>query len=186
MLKSLYNKYFQKSKSFLYPALGIKKNSEFTPSGTYISIEGYINPEDAKLICTFERIDEEKFLKFEQNMLLENPLFLEKLEIEKYNVYIFDFEIYANDWFNFILGHYSDFSKILKKAIKAYYGRESTEYKYMDTYLHPQEYYQEYSELLDIDVNILKEGKELCNSCDLEKETLKIPQEYLEKLLKTT
>lgn len=185
MIKSLYSKYFQKSKSFLYPALGIKKNNEYSPSGTYIAIDGYIGPEDIKLICTFEKVKGEDFQTFEQNMLIENPLFLEKFEIENYNVYVFDFQIYTNDWFEFILGTYSKLSKTLKRAIKTYYGKDSSEYKYIDSYLYPQEYFQEYSELLDIDLDILKSTGELCDSCDIQKETLKIPQEYLEKLIKT-
>ena len=107
MIKSLYSKYFQKSKSFLYPALGIKKNSEFSPSGTYLAIEDYIGAEDVKFICTFENIDSIEFKSFEQNMLVENPLFIEKIVIENYTVYTFDYNIYQTDWFNFIMGKYS-------------------------------------------------------------------------------
>jgi hypothetical protein len=185
VIKSLYGKYFQKSKSFLYPALGIKKNSKFSPSGTYMAIEGYIGAEDVKFICTFERINSDEYKTFEQNMLLENPLFLEKIDIEEYTIYIYDYTIYQNDWFNFILGKYSKLSQVLKRAIKNYYGDNSSEYKYMDSYLHPQEYYDDYSSLLNVTVEDLKYTGELCDACDIEKETLKIPKEYLEKLKKT-
>lgn len=184
MIKSVYSKYFQKSKSFLYPALGIRKNSRFSPSGTYLAIEGYIGAEEAKFICTYEKDDSEDFKLFEENYLLENPLFLEKLEVENYSIYIFDYNIYDKDWFNFIMGKYSKLSSVLKRAIKQYYGINSAEYAYMDTYLHPIEYFEEYATLLDVDIEDLKKTGELCDPCDIEKETLKIPQEYLESLKK--
>lgn len=184
MIKSLYSKYFQKSKSFLYPALGIKKTSRIQPSGVYMAIEGHVNPEDIKLVCTFDNIQSKEFQDFELNMLIENPLFDEKIESDGYNVYIFDFSIYKYDWFNFILGKYSKLSNVLKKAIKNYYGETSNEYQYMDTYLYPEEYFNNYSELLDVSVTSLKSIGELCDACDLEKETLIIPKEYLQELKK--
>ena len=55
MIDKLYSKYFQKSRSFLYPVLGIKKKSSVIPSGTYVSIKDKIGPEDMKLICTFKK-----------------------------------------------------------------------------------------------------------------------------------
>lgn len=184
MIKSIYDKYFQKSKSFLYPALGIKKKSDFKPKGTYISIKDFINPEDVRFICTFDKNDSEEFKSFEIDMLIKNPLFIEKIELDDINIYIFDYEIYANDWFNFIMGSYSKFSPVLKKAIKSHYGSNTNEYEYMQSYLYPQEHYETYSRLLDIDVETLASIGELCNPCDLEKETLQIPEDSLIKLKK--
>ena len=43
-----------------------------------------------------------------------------------------------------------------------------------------------YAKLLDVSVSTLKELGELCDPCDLEKETLKIPAEELELLKKGT
>jgi hypothetical protein len=94
MIDKLYGKYFQKSKSFLYPALGIKRTSSTMPSGTYVSLNGKIEPEDVKLICTFQQTDSEEFKIFEEQMLLSNPLFVEKISIKDYNLYVFDLEIY--------------------------------------------------------------------------------------------
>lgn len=181
-LKNLYSKYFQKSKSFLYPALGTKKNDPFTPTGTYISIEDCIGPEEIRLICTFEKNETEEFKEFEKQILIENPLYEQKIEIENYYVYIFDFQIYENDWFSFLLGKYSKFSSMLKKAIKQYYGKNSQEYKFIDTYLYPEDHFETYSKILDVSVDDLKQIGELCNPYDETKETLKIPKEYLEKI----
>ena len=118
MIEKLYGKYFQKSRAFLYPALGIKRNNQTRPTGTYLSFEGKIEPEDVKLICTFRNDPSEKFKLFEEQMLLSNPLFVEKIQIKDYNVYVFDLEIYQSDYFNFLLGKYSKLSTHLKRAIK--------------------------------------------------------------------
>lgn len=184
MIDKLYGKYFQKSRSFLYPALGIKRTSSTLPSGTYISLYGMIEPEDVKLICTFQQTDSEEFKTFEEQMLLSNPLFVEKIPVKDYNLYVFDLEIYQSDYFNFILGKYSKLSPHLKRAIKNYYGEKSAEYKYIETYLYPDKYFETYARLLDIDVETLKASGELCDPFDLEKETLKIPKEDLEVLNK--
>ena len=180
MIDKLYGKYFQKSRSFLYPALGIKRTSSTMPSGTYISLTGMIEPEDVKLICSFKNTDSEEFKTFEEQMLLSNPLFVKKIHIKDYILYVFDLEIYKSDYFNFILGKYSKLSSHLKRAIKSYYGEKSAEYKYIETYLYPEKYFETYAKLLDIDVEILKASGELCDPFDLEKETLKIPKEDLE------
>ena len=184
MIKSIYKKYFQKSKSFLYPALGIRKNSQFKPVGTYISIKGMINPEDVRFICTFDKYDSEEFNDFEVDMLIKNPLFIEKIDMGDLNAYVFDYEIYSKDWFNFVMGKYSKLSTVLKKAIKQHYGSNTSEYEYMDSYLNPQEYYETYSKLLDINVETLEKIGELCNPCDLDKETLEISEESLAVLKK--
>jgi len=154
------------------------------PSGTYISITDKIEPEDIRLICIFQQTDIEEFKVFEEQMLLSNPLFVEKIPLKDYNLYVFDLEIYQADYFNFLLGKYSKLSAHLKRAIKNYYGEKSAEYKYIETYLHPEKYFEVYAKLLDIDVEILKKSGELCNPCDLDKETLKIPKEDLEILNK--
>jgi hypothetical protein len=172
MIEKLYGKYFQKSKSFLYPALGIKKLS-YISFNTYLSIEGLIPVEDMQLICHFKNTDNEKFKNFEDQNILTNPLYVKTVELEGENYYIFDLDIYRNDWVNFMLGKYSKMSNVIKKAIRTYYGDKSPEYSYMDTYLNPEEYYEKYSKLLEIDVDTLKRIGELCDPCDLEKETLK-------------
>jgi hypothetical protein len=99
---------------------------------------------------------------------------------------VFDFHIYKNDWFNFILGKYSKLSNVLKRAIKNYYGDKSTEYKYIETFLYPEKYFSTYAKLLDVDVKLLEDTGELCDACDMEKENLKIPVEDLEILKKGT
>jgi len=185
MIDSLYTKYFQKSRSFLFPALDIKRTSKFSPSGTYVALNGLIQPEDIKLICAYKEDSSEEFKNFEEQMLLSNPLFSQILHISHYNLYVFDFQTYADDWFSFMLGKYSKLSNVLKRAIKVYYGENSSEYKYIETFLYPEKYFDIYARLLDVEPRTLKMIGELCDPCDLEKESLKIPLKDLEILQKT-
>ena len=186
MIESLYTKYFQKSRSFLYPALGIKRTAHFSPSGTYVAIEGLIEPEDTKLVCAFKEDHSAGFKSFEEQMLLSNPLFQQVLSIQDYNLYVFDYQTYTEDWFTFLLGRYSKLSNVLKRAIKTYYGESSSEYKYIETYLYPDRYFEIYAKLLDVQPHTLKSVGELCDPCDLEKEKLKIPVADLEMLSKNS
>jgi hypothetical protein len=180
MIESLYGKYFQKSRSFLYPALGIKKSSSTHPTGTYLSLEGRIGPEDMKLICSYNNCETDGFKAFENKMLLTNPLFEQVIQVQDYKLYVFDYQTYKDDWFNFLLGKYSKLSTVLKRAIKVYYGENSSEYKYMDSYLYPEKYHSLYAKILDVDIKTIKSsGGELCDSCNIDKETLKIPIEHL-------
>lgn len=179
MIDTLYTKYFQKSKSFLFPVLGIKKSSHFSPSGTYIALDGLVQPEDLKLICLYKNDDSEGFKIFEEKVLLSNPHFERVMKIRGYKIYVFDFQMHSQDWFQFIMGKYSKLSPMFKGAIKAYYGNSSSEYRYVDSWLYPEKYFELYAKLLDIEVQVLKSIGELCDPCDIEKENLKIPVEDL-------
>lgn len=182
MIDKLYNKYFQKSKSFLYPALGIKRSAPFSPIGTYLSIKGMIPVEDMMLICSFKEEDTEEFKNFESLMLTTNPLYLKKIKCQDQTLYIFDLQVYQADWANFVLGKYSKLSVTLKRAIKSYYGENSIEYKYIETYMYPYKFFDQYASLLDISVDSLKKIGELCDPFDMDKETLEISLENLEIL----
>lgn len=173
-MNSIYSKYFQKSRSFLYPILGIKKGAAFAPTGTYIALEHMYTADECKLICSYKIDESKEFKDFEEQMLITNPLFHRIIEIEDYKLYIFDLKLYEPDWFNFILGKYSKLSTIFKRAIKTFYGATSPEYKYMESYLFPDKHFESYAKILAVDVEDLKSIGELCNPCDLDKETLVI------------
>ena len=53
-IKTIYKKYFQKSKIFIYPLLDIKRGSPSVPTETYISWKENYNSEDIKLICLYK------------------------------------------------------------------------------------------------------------------------------------
>ena len=163
MIDSLYDKYFQKSRSFLYPLLGIKKNSPFVPLGTYIAVKDAIDPDEMKLICTYSADESPEFVVFENDALISNPLFHNVLKTKDVYIYVFDLKIYQNDWFNFIMGKYSLMTPIAKKAIKIYYGANSDEYEYLDSYLNPSSYYEVYANILGMSAKELKNAGELCD-----------------------
>jgi len=176
-MDKLYGKYFQKSLSFLFPLLGIKKSSPFTPVGSFLSLTGIVEPEDMVLVVVYNKDESERFRAFETMMLLDNPMFQEKYQTNDKYIYLFNYSMHQNDWFNFLMGKYSKLSTQLKRSIKLYYGETSVQYQYMDSYLYPQKYFDKYAELLGIEVKILKKLGELCDSWDVEKETLTIPVE---------
>jgi hypothetical protein len=182
MIENLYTKYFQKSRSFLYPVLGIKKSGKFTPINTYVAIEGLIESTDCKLVCTFKSTSSRDFEMFVTDSLLSNPLYQQNFTVEDKEFYIFDFINFDDDWDHFLKGKYSKLSNVMKKAIKSYYGEHSAEYDYIDSYLYPEKYFSLYAKLLDVDVRTLKETGELCDPYDPKKEVIKIPVEYLENL----
>lgn len=98
----LYREYIQKSRVFLYPALGI--TSEYgkgiEPVKTYTSW-GNIKHIDRKLICLYYLRDDMEFKKFERLRLLGHPGFCRFQEVEDHEnresgIYIFDFNQYLN------------------------------------------------------------------------------------------
>ena len=71
-LNSVYKKYFQKSKVFLYPLLGIKRGVSVVPVETYFSWDGYYNSEDMKLICVYDVRKDDDYVLFEKNIFLNH------------------------------------------------------------------------------------------------------------------
>lgn len=183
MINSLYLDYFQKSKVFLFPALGISKKSYTQPTETYVSWQDMYNTEHKKLICVYENAHTEAFKAFEMKVLLSNPMLSTRYRTKDgLGIYVFDMEILDENWDHFIAGKYSKLNKTLKQAICDFYGSKSPEYQYIKSYLYPEEFYNIYAELLDMDVEILKKVGELCNPHDPEQESLKILAVNLENL----
>ena len=71
----MYKEYFQKSKVFLYPLLGIPKGQKFVPVGTYLAWEDEIDFSDMKFMCLYKQRESKAFYKFEDKYLLCNILF---------------------------------------------------------------------------------------------------------------
>ena len=181
MIKDLYKEYFQKSKTFLFPALQIARTSSIQVSATYISWEGMYKPEDRKLVVVYEDTDSPAFLAFETKVLKSNPLFFTQFKAKDgKSIYVFDYSVIKDDWDHFLMGKYSKLSKELKKSILSFYGKKSPEYDYIASYLLPEDFFVLYAQLLDVHISILEAVGELCSVYDLEKETCKISVELLE------
>lgn len=180
-LKNIYPGYFQKSRVFLYPALGIKKGS-VTPIQTYVSWKDEIEVTDMKLVCKFHLRTDPEFVAFEEKYLVGNGSFSDYRELQDNKaVYTFDFSDDEHNWSVFLEGKYSLFDDEHKKRIREYYGINTANYAFIHSYLYPEYYYEQYAEFLsnrDIDVpdtlRCIKEIGELCDKPNFEKETLKI------------
>ena len=66
VIESLYTDYFQKSKAFIYPVLGVKRGSSVTPIETYMSWVGHYSLEDMRLICNYHMREDIDFINFEK------------------------------------------------------------------------------------------------------------------------
>lgn len=184
-IKSLYKDYFQKSRIFLYPALDIKRGVSVTPIQCYVSWEGRYQPQDRKLVCLYALRDDDEYVRFEKVRLVGNKLFHDFHQIDdETGIYVFDFDGLADDWDIFLEGKYSQMSSVHKKKIKSFYGIYSSNFVYVDSFLNPDKYYGLYSELLDVDVELLKKVGELCSKPDMRKETLvlDIKPEYAKQI----
>lgn len=175
MIKSLSKDYFQKSRMFLYPALGIKRGVPNIPIETYVSWEGIYSPEDMKLCCLYHLKNGDEFKIFEKHKLLGNKLFHDfKFVDSDKAVYIFDFSTMSKDWEHIITGKYSKISENHKKTIRTFIGSSNPHLPYIDSFLYPSRHFKLYSELIGVKESVLREVGELCDPPNLEQETLKI------------
>ena len=171
-LNSVYKKYFQKSKVFLYPILGIKRGVSVVPTETYVSWKGYYGSEDMKLICVYDVRTDEEYKHFEKNVLLNHNRLNDYVKVGNQLVLTFDLSDLGDDWFHFINGKYSKISMNLKQKILTFFDKYSGNYAYMHSYLIPEKYFNNYAELLDVEPEMLIQVGELCTKPDIDKETL--------------
>lgn len=176
-ITSLYKNYFQKSRTFLYPALGIRRGSSFVPIETYMAWEGKYQPEDRKFCCVYENHEAEDFRIFEKQKIRSNKLFYDAFLLEDRKLcYVFDFDSLAEDWDNVLNGRYSKISQEHVKAIRNFLSNSESHLAYVDSFLNPSKYYELYSDLMGVSVKELKNVGELCDKPNFEKETLKVKE----------
>ena len=176
MIKSLYNKYFQKSKIFLYPLLNLPK-TPLVSVQTYLMWENFVRLEDLKIVCVFEKTDKTYFKEYEEKYITNNPKLVSKHPGENDQIlYVFDLTDNEIDYLYFLKGRYSLLSDSCKLAIKRYNGSSSKEYEYIETYLFPERFMEHYAKLLDVDEESLKEVGELCDKYDINKEFIKFAE----------
>lgn len=174
-IKSLYKGYFQKSKVFLYPVLGIKRGVSVTPVNSYVQWEPYYQASDKKLILLYHLRDDEDFVRFEKSKLLGNSLFHDFKQVDdEQGIYVFDLQGLGSDYNMFLQGMYSKFSAEHKRRIKNFYGVYDKNFLYVESFLEPEKYYNVYSDILCVRVDLLKEVIELCDKPDLNSESLVI------------
>ena len=104
-VKSIYTKYFQKSKVFLYPLLGLKRGNKIIPSETYLAWTDIIKTEDMKLVCLYHPNKSNEYEKYEKNILLKHNRLYDIQLIDQHNkIFIFDFSDLKDDWNYFLNG----------------------------------------------------------------------------------
>ena len=178
VLKKLYSDYFQKSITFLYPVIGISSKANIKPYGTFLFFPG-IELQDRKLIVVYEKCSSEGFRAFEKQVLFRNSMFSELVELKgDFTAYLFTFEDNKRDWDAFILGRYSQMTPEAKTKLKNFYGDGTANWGYIESFLYPNKYIDQYANLLADEkdqpemIEILKKVGELCDPYDAKRETL--------------
>jgi hypothetical protein len=176
VIKKLYSKYFQKSRSFLFPILGLKKNAKFIPIQCYMAWENVYSTEDRKLILIYEKENTVEWKNYIARTVMSNQLFecYIETEVEDEVALVFDLHCIEKDYVNVLEGKYSKLDKLSKKRIREYYGYASAEYAYIESFLYPDKYVKTYSQLLDVEEEHIRFTGELCDLPNLNLETLKI------------
>lgn len=183
VINTLYRKYFQKSKIFIYPLLDIKRGTTIVPTETYLSWGDMLSTEDMKLICVYENESTDEYLKFEKEVLLKHTRLCDYTKIDdKTTVFTFDFSDLGDDWFHLINGAYSKLSLEIKRKIVSFFDKNSGNYVYVNSYIFPEKHFKRYAEILDVSENMLKEVGELCDKPDLIKENLTISVANLQEI----
>lgn len=181
MIKSLYPGYFQKSGVFLFPILQIPRGGSVTPICIYTALKDKYDHSDYRLIVTYPTRTDAEFRVFEKTKLLGNRYFEDYLETDKdTGVYIFDLSEYKTDWDFYLQGKYSKISRNLQLTILSHYSKSKKNFTYVDSYLNPEMYFEDYSRILDCSTSLLKQVGELCDKPDLKRECLQINLKNLE------
>lgn len=164
MITSLYTSSFQKSYTFLYPALCIGKNSAFKPKGTYMSIPELYEFSDYKLILKYV-VNNTKpdWVKFKYHNITSNKMFYKDISVPQFDLFVFDMKEFKSDWDLILQGKYSQLSERLKQLLKGYYKEHSPEWKYVDSFINPHAHFKDYARLYDINEDILVSVGELCD-----------------------
>ena len=187
-MEKLYKEYFQKSKVFLYPLLGIKKGVRFVPTQTYLSWGDKYNIDSNKLLCLYvtDKDNKNEFTLFSDKKLKTLPVFEKEHIINDYN-YLYSFDLTLplkkRDLKKFKQGKYSEFSKKTKETIIKFFGEKGKIAEYIESYLYPEYYFEDYSELLNINQEDLEKVGELCSKPDFQKEDFISDCELIKKSL---
>jgi hypothetical protein len=145
----------------------MKKKNHVAPECTYMSWDGHFTIADRKLVCIYTREKSLKWTNFERDYLITHPMLDYCIPVDDERiVYVFDLNSVMEDYDRIVAGKYSTLSADARKKIADYYGTHTPEWVYIESYLYPKKYFQHYSELLGIDVEILQEVGELCEIYD--------------------
>jgi hypothetical protein len=178
MIDQIYRKYFQKSYTFLYPLLEIKKTMNIKPTETFMFWKHLDGP---KIICIYNSA-QKNWDNFEQTLLNHGLLETFVQVSPDTKAFVFNLDSLEEDFNHILKGKYSKISSISKRIIMEYYGIGTPTSVYIESFLFPQKYFEQYSKILKVDKELLIEVGELCEKINVEKETCPyaISQEVLQ------
>lgn len=160
---------------FLYHLLKIAGQHKIMPLQTFLSWEAEVAINSCKLICVYDVKEEVEFTRFERTVLRGHELFSAFFDVENNRrVYIFDLKKYKADVFLFLKGKYSQLSEETKLTILNFYNLNKFSKEYMDSFVNPENYFEQYAKLLDVPVDTLRTVGELCDPFNRAKETLSL------------
>ena len=180
----VYTDYFQKSKVFMYPLLGLKKGLTYVPRQTYIAWEDVYSTEDTMFVCLYRTPMSVKFRKFLDIYIESNKYYHETIELtDNKHLVVYDFSKLKFDYDNFISGKYSNISIDSKISILDYFNDDQKVSEYIHSFLSPQDSHDEYAEFFGISKDQIEDVHEICTPPDLIKETLEDINYKLSRLL---
>jgi hypothetical protein len=183
-MEAVYTEYFQKSKVFLYPLLKLKKGLPYVPKQTYVCWEHVHLIEDYRFLCEYNVKMSFSFNKFCDKYLKSHEKFDEYIDLgNNKHLFIFDFISYKSDVDRFVKGKYSQFSFNSKLIIIEFFKTKDDISEYINAFLSPDGYHDQYAKFLNINIAVIEKVYELCTPPDLDKETLINKNELMYNLL---
>ena len=153
-----------KSDILLYPLLGISLKDSTGKVNCYTEIENIYAKRNYILALEINS-------NYDTRHITNHKLFIQRIEISNKTYYIFNLRGFSKDISIFHRGKYSELSEKVKMTILKYY-KGTYIYNQIESWLYPEKYYNDYSKILDVDINDLKETKELASVPVLEKEII--------------
>ena len=170
----VYTQYFQKSKVFLYPLLGIKKGYKHVPKNTYVIWNKFYTQEDRKLITLYEHENNIEYRVFVDTVLKRLHGYNGRHKIsDNKELIVFDMTMFKHDFDSFIKGSFSQMSMEGKNKIKSYFNSTGKISKYISSFLDPEEFHDDYAPAFNVDEQLIKDVYEVCSRPDIDKETFK-------------
>ncbi len=192
MSSPIYDKYIQKSYTFLYPLLGFQRPKPLigiAPIQTYLRLKGVYNERDGKLLCEFKNdVHSASWTQFQQVKLLNHEWLENVIESPdgSHLIALFDLTEIEEDYQKFLAGKYSQLSAETKRKITSYYGVTTPSWAYVENFLYPEKGIPRYAHHTGVDEKVFWEsGGELCPKFDprLETLTLELSEDAVGKLL---
>ena len=170
----VYTRYFQKSKVFLYPLLGIKKGYKHVQKNTYVIWDQFFDKNDYRLMAVYDNDNSVDYKVFVDTVLQPLPASHAKFKIsESKDLFLFDMARHKHDFDCFYDGRFSQMTVEAKRRIKNYFGSVGRISKYISSFLDPEEFHDDYAEAFNVSHELIQDVYEVCSKPDIDKETFR-------------